>query len=233
VLHLTPDQLTAAALPGEPTEPDVTAHLTRCATCAAEVDALRRTVGHAREGMTLDAPPPPPPQIWDGILDRLGDDAPSPVPPSPLRSPSPTGRPRRLLGAGVAAVAALAAVAAIAIAVLTGSAGSPESPAAPARVALVALRPGVAGEVVSTPGPAMHLDLTLPGPVPAGDGLEVWDMSSASPRSLGTLHPAGSTHWTGDLALPGTGPGMPPLDVSLESPDADPGHSGISLARTP
>jgi hypothetical protein len=41
-----------------------------------------------------------------------------------------------------------------------------------------------------------------------------------------------ATGTVGDLATPAAG-GMPPLDVSLEPPGDDPGHSGLSLAHTP
>jgi anti-sigma-K factor RskA len=58
-------------------------------------------------------------------------------------------------------------------------------------------------------------------------------MATGTPRSLGVLQPTdGGTHWVGDLAAPAAG-GMPPLDVSLEPPGDDPGHSGLSLAHTP
>ncbi|PVZ06940.1 anti-sigma factor [Actinomycetospora cinnamomea] len=232
--HPTADQLTDAALPGTPTDPDVAAHLGDCASCAAEVAALRRTVGHARDGVGLDVAPPPRPEVWDGILARLGDDAPgTPAPPPAARPGAATGTRvprrsgRRLLAAGLAGLVAVAAV--LAAVVL---AGTPDSSPATTRVTLVAARPGVAGEVVGG-GQTMHVEVTLPEPVPAGADLEVWDMGGGTPRSLGALQPVdGRAHWVGDLTLPGEGP-MPPLDVSLEPPGSGPGHSGLSLAHTP
>jgi hypothetical protein len=240
VLHPTPDQLTTAALPGTEKDPEVAAHLATCATCAAEVDALRRTVVHARDGMALDTAPPPPPEVWDGILARLDADddvadAPgTPDTPDQLGARRDARRPRRHpLRAGMAALVAAAAVIAVIAAVLAGTpATSPVPPPATDRIALVAARPGVAGEVVGGPA-TMHVEVTLPGPAPVGAGLEVWDMATGTPRSLGVLRPTdGGTHWVGDLAAPATG-GMPPLDVSLEPPGDDPGHSGFSLAHTP
>jgi anti-sigma-K factor RskA len=238
VWHPTADQLTEAALPGTPTDPDVATHLASCASCAAEVDALRRTVGHARDGMTLDVAPPPRPEVWDGILARLGDEAPGgadvsapspePAPVSRTRARRRTGR--RLLGAGLGALVAAAAV--LVAVVLGGAPAAPPDAPPVARVALVAARPGVAGQVAGGPA-TMHVEVTLAEAVPPGAGLEVWDMGADTPRSLGALEPVDDrTHWAGDLALPEPGR-MPPLDVSLEPAGSDPGHSGLSLAHTP
>ncbi|MDF2978241.1 MAG: Anti-sigma-K factor rskA, partial [Actinomycetospora sp.] len=135
----------------------------------------------------------------------------------------------RALRAATGALVAAAAVIAVIAAVLTST---PAAPPATDRIALVAARPGVAGEVVGGPA-TMHVEVTLPRPAPAGSALEVWDMATGTPRSLGVLQPTdGGTHWVGDLAAPAAG-GMPPLDVSLEPPGDDPGHSGLSLAHTP
>ncbi|MDD7968007.1 anti-sigma factor [Actinomycetospora lemnae] len=242
--HPTADQLTDAALPGVPTDPEVAAHLTTCARCTAEVDGLRRTVGRARDAMALDAAPPPRPEVWEGVLARLGPDAPD-APDVPdagaVREPvgaaqswpaaggrRPGSRGRRLVGAGVAALVAAAAV--VAAVVVTTPPDRP-APPAPVAVALVAARPGVTAEVVDGPD-TMHVDVVLAQPVPPGTDLEVWDMSASTPRSLGTLRPLdGRVHWTGDLPRPPEG-GMPPLDVSLEPVGSDPGHSGVSLAHT-
>ena len=46
--HPDAERLTLAALPAEQADPEVAAHLRRCAQCRAEVDALRRTVELAR-----------------------------------------------------------------------------------------------------------------------------------------------------------------------------------------
>lgn len=237
MLHPTPDQLTTAALPGTEKDSEVAAHLATCASCAAELDALRRTVVHARGGMALDTAPPPPPAVWDGILARLDaeddvpDDADAPGAPDELGARRDARwTHQHTLRAGTAVLVAAAAVIAVIAAVL---AGTPAAPPATDRITLVAARPGVAGEVVVGGPTTMHVEVTLPGPAPAGAGLEVWDMATGTPRSLGVLRPTdGGTHWVGDLAAPATG-GMPPLDVSLEPPGDDPGHSGLSLAHTP
>ncbi|MDD7942384.1 anti-sigma factor [Actinomycetospora lutea] len=252
-MHPTDDQLTAAALPGTPVDADVAAHLAACPDCAAEVEALRRTTAHARDAMTLDAAPPPPPELWDGILSRLGDDAPDTgAAGHPTRGRNghhgartgggtpddrpapPPARPGRWFGRPVAVLAAVAAVAAaiaLVAAVVTGPSG-PGSTPPPERITLVATRAGVTGEVVGGPG-SMHVEVTLPQPAPAGAALEVWDTGAGAPRSLGVLRPTSAgTHWVGDLPAPSAG-GMPPLDVSLQPAGSGPGHSGQSLAHTP
>jgi hypothetical protein len=42
--HPDPERLALAALPAEPHDPALAAHLRSCARCRAEVDDLRRTV---------------------------------------------------------------------------------------------------------------------------------------------------------------------------------------------
>ena len=48
--HPDPEDLALAALPAEPSDPAVEAHLAECATCRAHVDELTRTVALAQEG---------------------------------------------------------------------------------------------------------------------------------------------------------------------------------------
>jgi anti-sigma-K factor RskA len=243
-VHPTDDQLTGAALPGTPVDPDVAAHLAVCPDCAAEVAALRRTTAHARDAMTLDAAPPP--ELCEGIVARLGDDAPDSAPRSATRHRNGTrtsgaisedrpARPGRGSGrrvAVLAAVATVAAVVALVAAVVAGPSGTPGTTPPPERVTLVATRAGVTGEVVGSSG-SMHVEVTLPQPAPIGAALEVWDTGAGAPRSLGQLRPTGAgMHWVGDVAV-AAGGGMPPLDVSLQPAGSGPEHSGQSLAHTP
>src|SRR5690349_18541588 len=110
--HLTPDELTLAALgtddEGRPAWRD---HLRECPACAAEVAALRGPVDHLR-GVGVD--PEPPASVWASIRRELGDELPelsaTPTPLTPLVPPR--RRRRRWLVAGLAAAAAavLAAV---------------------------------------------------------------------------------------------------------------------------
>ncbi len=69
--HPDPERLTLAALPAEPDDPAVTAHLRGCAQCRTEVADLRRTVELAREGGVGDPLPAPPPRVWQAIAAEL------------------------------------------------------------------------------------------------------------------------------------------------------------------
>ncbi|MFC5061927.1 anti-sigma factor domain-containing protein [Actinomycetospora atypica] len=228
--HPTRDQLTAAALPGEPTDEVVTAHLAGCPACAAEVAALGRTVGLARDGLALAGEPPPPPAVWSGILAQLDDDLPDGALPGDLpgrpgtvgggrrrnghRHPGPRfaqdvaqpapRRRRRVVVAGLAIAAVAAAVAVLSPALgglLDPSGGA--GPTAVARVALVSADPGVSGEAVMGPGPVMHVDVVVPAGVPAGHTLEVWAVEPGGMRPLGALAPAPDrSRWAGELVLP-------------------------------
>jgi anti-sigma-K factor RskA len=68
--HPDAELLVLAALPAEPDDPDVQAHLDGCARCRAEVADLRRTVALAREG--AGDLPAPPARVWEGIAAELG-----------------------------------------------------------------------------------------------------------------------------------------------------------------
>lgn len=70
-MHPDPDLLALAALPAEPDDPNVQAHLHSCARCRSEVADLRRTVELARDG-TGDPLPAPPPRVWQAIAAELG-----------------------------------------------------------------------------------------------------------------------------------------------------------------
>lgn len=69
--HPEPERLTRAALPAEPDDPGLTAHLQACSRCRTELAELRRTVDLAREGRP-DPLPAPPPRVWQAIAVELG-----------------------------------------------------------------------------------------------------------------------------------------------------------------
>ena len=81
--HPSPEKLALAALPAEPVEPEVAAHLHTCRTCRGKVASLRHTVDIARDGTTDPATGSgPPPRVWHAIIAELDDelDAPPPLP---------------------------------------------------------------------------------------------------------------------------------------------------------
>jgi hypothetical protein len=69
--HPDPERLALAALPAEPDDPAVTAHLRGCAQCRTEVADLRWTVELVREGGVGDPLPAPPPRVWQAIAAEL------------------------------------------------------------------------------------------------------------------------------------------------------------------
>lgn len=70
--HPDSDRLLLAALPAEPNDPAVVAHLAACAECRGRVETLRRTVDLARAGRGDTAAPPP--RVWQAIFDELDED---------------------------------------------------------------------------------------------------------------------------------------------------------------
>jgi hypothetical protein len=70
VPHPAPDQLALAALPAEPVEPEIAAHVAMCATCHAELASLRHTVDLARATHPATATGPPS-RVWHAIAGEL------------------------------------------------------------------------------------------------------------------------------------------------------------------
>ena len=104
--HPGPDQLALAALPGEPVEPDVAAHLATCTTCRAEVASLRHAVDLARADSATESAPPP--RVWHAITAELNGELTAPP-------HAPRARWRRWLVPVVAAATGLAAGLVIAV----------------------------------------------------------------------------------------------------------------------
>ena len=68
--HPAPDQLALAALPAEPTEPEIAAHVAICPTCHAELASLRHTVDLARATHPATDTGPPS-RVWHAINGEL------------------------------------------------------------------------------------------------------------------------------------------------------------------
>lgn len=233
--HPDPDRLTLAALPAEPPDPEVVAHLRVCPECRAHVAALRHTVELARLGETTEDRPGPPAAVWDAIATATGVAA-GPAPPKLVDPPARRGRRRPL---------ALAAAAGLAAGLVLGWAGAAWPDRAEPAVATTPLAPlataatapsGAVGLAEHDGHREVVVEVADPAGPPAGGYLEVWLMSAAGDRlyALGALVPDG-TVLRGRYPLPEglSLDAWPIVDVSLEPLDGDPRHSGTSLLRGP
>jgi hypothetical protein len=227
VWHPDPDQLTLAALPAEPHDPAVEAHLAECRLCRSHVASLRRTVDLAVAGAGDDSEyGDPPDRVWAAITGEL-DIAPGSPP-----APAPWWRR--------AAVPVAAALVALAAGLGLGYLAGDTSPA-PRPLAVLGPvddgNPGGTGTAGLTDEGALPVLLVrvegtdLP---PDADYLEAWLMDPTGTRlvSLGALAWDGSAY-RGEFSVP---PDLPTedfgvLDVSAERWDGDERHSRQSLLR--
>jgi anti-sigma factor RsiW len=250
--HPDPDDLALAALPAEPSDPGVAAHLAECGTCRARVDELAHTVALAQDGAAgagdLGGPPD---RVWAAIAAELGDELPPaesplrqlPPPPKALRQPLLPERPkarRRVLVAAVAALVAL--VAGVGIGLGVGALGSgAEVPPSSSIVAQLqpigSLDPAGSGTLTATERAGvrtMAVRLTGVADTAGADYLEVWLMNGAGTEivALGALT-RDDTGYTGSFTVPSNLPmaQLDLVDVSAERYDGDPGHSGVSILR--
>jgi hypothetical protein len=238
VSHPDPDRLVLAALPAEDPDPEVDAHLAGCALCRSYVDSLRRTVELARDGGdTADDGQGPPERVWRAITAELGDpDRLDLGPPDP--APVDTGLLHRARRRTVALVAAV--VVALALAGLGGYLAGrvtdgPGDGSVVARLAPIGpADPNGSGQVVMLPDGRMTITLSGVTTPPGGDYLEAWLLDPATARliALGGLTRDGDGY-RGTFTVPSDLPlsGYPTVDVSVESWDGDPGHSGRSVLR--
>ena len=72
--HPDPDLLALAALPAEPADPQVSAHMQACTSCQRHVEELRNAVRLARASETAGPLTGPPPRVWQAIVDELALD---------------------------------------------------------------------------------------------------------------------------------------------------------------
>ncbi len=231
VQHPDPERLALAALPAEPDDPLVRAHLAACETCRAEVAAHRHVVELVRAA-ERDEPVEPPPRIWQNIVDELADEG----------IPGPrSGTARGRHSARWWRTAALPLAAAL-VGFLVGIGPMPPT-APPAGAVLVELRPvgavapAATGSAELAPdGAVREIRLRIDG-VPAAEGddyLEAWLIDDAGARllSLGPLVPDGGG-FSGRFRTPADTPlaEFGTVDVSAERWDGDPRHSRRSVVR--
>jgi anti-sigma factor RsiW len=229
--HPDPEDLALAALPAEPSDPGVEAHLAQCATCRAHVDELTRTVALAQDGAGGVGEPPD--RVWAAITGELGDELGPPLPPA-----APTRRGRKLVLALVAAVVVV--VAGIGIGLGVGALGgtAPPSSTVVAQLRPIGpLDPAGSGTLTATEHAGVRtMAVRLTGvPDAAGaDYLEVWLMNGAGTEivALGALT-RDDGGYTGSFTVPSNLPmaQLDLVDVSAERYDGNPGHSGVSLLR--
>lgn len=258
--HPSQEQLDAAAV-GDAVPEDVIAHLSTCARCRRDVDALTRVVAALAEPIVLEDPPE---DLWERIRRELEE---TPADDAPTQDPSARSEPRDRRGSApershsavphdeldgrrgrrrwrVTAVAAAAGIVlgAGGAAMIGGMFGEPEElePSAPPPVAMV-------GEAVLVPATQDDVQGTARMVVSDADGeqlvvsvsdlpadgyYEVWLRDEAASRLI-SLGTVSSTTTT--LPVP---PGVdlsrfPIVDVSQERFDGDPSHSGVTVAAGP
>jgi Anti-sigma-K factor rskA, C-terminal len=236
--HPDPDDLALAALPAEPSDPGVAAHLAGCATCRAHVDELARTVALAQDGGGAGDLGGPPDRVWAAITAELGaeiqpvDDAPPPERPKARR---------RVLVAAVAALVAL--VAGVGIGLGVGAVGGAPGAGPPSSTVVAQLQPigpldpAASGTLTATERAGvrtMAVRLTRVPDTAGADYLEVWLMNGAGTEivALGALT-RDDTGYTGSFTVPSNLPmaQLDLVDVSAERYDGNPGHSGVSILR--
>jgi anti-sigma-K factor RskA len=243
--HPDRDDLALAALPAEPTDPDVAAHLAECAACRAHVAELARTVTLAQNGAG-EVGPAPPDRLWAAIAAELGDElgpdaggAPTASPPDrPTVAAGGSGRKRwRVLVAAAAAVVVLATGVAIGRGVAAPGGEQPASTIVAQLRPIGALDPASSGTLTATERAGvrtMAVHLTGVPDTAGADYLEVWLMNGAGSEivALGALTRDG-TGYTGSFTVPSNLPmdQLDLIDVSAERYDGNPGHSGVSILR--
>ena len=233
--HPSPDQLALAALPAEPVEPEVAAHLHTCRTCRAKVAALRHTVDIARDGTTDPATDPgPPPRVWHAITAELDDELDAAPPPLPSGALAPTARagdrhrrePRRRPHPGACSTFAPAFPAPVTLAQIPLTPLPTSDPATS----------GTADIVESGGVRRIVIEVTEPARGTPGEYLEAWliDTDGTQLYSLGALTPEpDDTRYHGTFRLPPDPQltAFDTVDVSAERFDGNPTHSGASLLR--
>ncbi|MFG6502919.1 anti-sigma factor [Microbacterium sp. P05] len=230
--HVDPDQLALIALGAASPTPAEDEHLRACGDCRSEEEALRRTAAVARANVSPEELERPPARVWARIADELQLAQQDEAEPAPVRSlPRETASRRRRWLLPMAAGLVLLAGAGIASWAITAS-----RPTDLAEAVLTALpeHPGLAGtaDVREDGGGTREIRVTLDGDrQDTSPGYrEVWLLNSDASAliSLGVLEGDSGTFTVPvDIDLDE----YRVVDISVESLDGDPAHSGDSLVR--
>lgn len=248
--HLDPEQLALLAL-GEPVaSDDERAHLQECPACAAEITEMAHAAAMARATINEGELFSPPTGVWSRIHEELhlgealASDPLSAAPGSPAVGSSPVPaqaslRPRSRRRAFSPAVwwalaASLVLVVGIGGAATWVAVSGPQAPSVIAAATLDAFdaHPGAAGqaEVGEDADGARTLTVTLDGAGDTDDYREVWLIRNDGEAliSLGIL---GSS--TETFTIPATVDldEYDLVDISNETVDGNPAHSGDSIVR--
>jgi len=246
--HTDPEVLALIAL-GEPLTDPVVDHLSLCASCRHEIEALRSTVSVARSAIGEAALQAPPARVWQSVRAELGlaaDLEPAaPASSEPSRdSPRPVvqldvsrerrARIRRLI-VPIAASAAAAAI--VAGGVLWWGATAPRDTGqliASAQLDALPDWPTASGQATVSERADGERVVQVSLDTEVGDGVvrEVWLLTENVDGliSLGLL-----TGSTGEFLVPASVDlsQFSVVDISAEPLDGDPTHSGDSIVRGP
>ncbi|MFI1562341.1 anti-sigma factor [Streptomyces sp. NPDC020490] len=240
--HTDEETLALMAL-GEVTSPSATAHLHECLRCRKELDSLRRVVSAMRTPVPAEHELLQPPDgLWNSIADELNiptRHGPAATPPAPgAAEPARRAGLRRLGRFTVVLAACAALLGAAAGSTVTWWVTQTSSPGAtPATDGrrLASLQARAAGYARLTADSRGHrtLDITVKGLPTTVGYFEVWlmDRTHTALVSMGVLGPDG--HAT--LPVPDNIDlrEYSVVDVSVQSYNGKPDHSGDSVVRGP
>jgi len=232
VQHLDPDRLVILAL-GESVADDAeTTHLTGCATCQTEYDALRHVAGLGAETQGLHALPPPPERVWSGIATEVAQNRTHT--PEAVRAQPPARRNTGRWLAPVLSAAAAAVLAIVGTVTVIRLTDKPPPPRVTAQAALAPLPPAppsAHGDAKVLAGDELQIDVRN---LPLTTGYyEVWLINPENLTKMQSIGNLPASAGAVDLPIPpGTDLNKYRLvDVSAEQHDGNSAHSGKSLLR--
>ena len=233
--HVDPDDVALLAL-GEHIDTTDERHVSDCFTCQGQLDQMRAVVTSARAVTAEDKVVAPPERVWDAVAAELGLTS---APGADIATLS--SRRRRLPVAVLTLAAGLVGLVLGVALTLARSGGSPADPALPvlAKTELTVLAgdsPGGDAEVLrGGSGRILELDVPTLARVKPGDGAyyEVWLLGSdgKSMVAVGQLDLTAGTRVRLPLPAGLDVASYPIVDVSRETTDGNPAHSGDSVIR--